>query len=382
VFGRYNATDKIYRIEYDDREIEIIFKALDSPSDVRDLLSLELTGAHVDEAREIHQDVIKGLLGRVGRFPSKKDTDGAEPFLAPPQVLLTTNYPSTEHWLYSDFVENPISGYTMYQQSQEENKHNLPSNYYENLELDYARRPDLLKTLVRGEWGITVQGKQVFPEFSQQLHIAKESLIPKHPTTVIRGWDNTGLSPAICLSYINALGQWCIFKEFCYDNTGIMEAAEAMILWCRENLNDKCEYRDIADPAGKNRDSNKMSPADYIRKKGHEYGLSINLEDGIQTFKTRRESMASRLTKLVGGQPALLIDPKCTKIINGLDGGYAFKEIGGSGVYSKDPIKNEFSHIIDACMYISSRLFTVSEPKPVKTVSSQLPNLIRGGIGI
>lgn len=357
-FGKYNSTEKRYLIEYEGREIEILFKALDSPQDVRDLLSLELTGAHVDEAREIHEDVFKGLLGRIGRFPSVKDTEGKNPFLMPPQVVLTTNYPSTEHWLHRDFAKNKVQGYEIYRQTQEENKHNLRPGYYEDLEKDYAGRPDLLKTLVRGEWGVTVKGKLVYPEFSRDFHVAAQSIIPTRPVEIVRGWDNTGLSPAIVLTYINNIGQWCIFKEFCFTDTGIMDATEAMILWCNQHLPNGCYYTDYADPAGTNRDSTKQSPADYIRKKGNEYGVDISLVDGIQTFKIRRESVANRLNKVVNGNPAIIIDPSCTRIIDGFDGGYSYKEIGNSGVYQTEPQKNEYSHIHDAIQYPATRLFT------------------------
>jgi hypothetical protein len=368
-FGKYNSSNKTYLLNYEDREIELIFKALDSPQDVRDLLSLELTGAHVDEAREIHQTVVKGLLGRIGRFPSMKDTDGVNPFIFPPQVLLTTNYPSSEHWLHRDFVSKPIEGYRIYEQTQEENKHNLRPNYYEDLEKDYADRTDLLKTLVRGEWGVTVKGKQVYPEFNRSYHVSKHSLVPEYPVEVIRGWDNTGLCPAINLSYLSATGQWCIFKEFCFDDTGIMDATEAMLIWCAQNLPPGCKFVDYGDPAGKNRDATKQSPVDYIRAKGEEYQIDIFMIDGIQTFKTRREAVANRLSKNINGKPALIIDPSCVRIIDGFDGGYAYPEIGNSGTFKTEPAKNEYSHIADSVQYPATRLFasgsTTSPKKPL-----------------
>lgn len=371
IFGTYNQSDKSFIIKIEDREIEIIFKALDSPKDVRDLLSLELTGAHIDEAREIHQDVVKGLLGRVGRFPSKKDTDGKDPFVTPPQVVLTTNYPSTQHWLYRDFISGPIDGYTLYEQTQEENKHNLREGYYEDLAKDYATRPDLLKTLVQGEWGVTVAGKLVYPEFNRNLHVSKDPLIPHHPVEVVRGWDNTGLSPAIVLTYLTPTGQWRVFKEFTWEDTGIDHATEEMIVWCNMNLHEKCKFRDIGDPAGSvGRDSIKKTPAMYIREKAKEYGRTIAIEKGIQTFKVRRESVGERLNKLINGGPAVLIDRSCDMIIEGFAGGYAFPEIGNSGVYRTDPAKNEYSHIHDAVQYPATILFKPGGNKKTRSVTS------------
>lgn len=380
VFGTFNQTDKSYRIKYDGREIEILFKALDSPKDVRDLLSLELTGAHVDEAREIHQDVIKGLLGRVGRYPSLKSTQGKNPFATPPQVILSTNYPATTHWLYRDFISNPVGGYTIYEQGQEENKHNLRPGYYEDLAADYADRPDLLKTLVQGTWGVTVAGKLVYPEFRRTLHVSKESLLPKTPMEIIRGWDNTGLSPAIALSYVSTTGQWRIFKEFTWDEAGIMDATEEMVVWCNMNLHEKCTFRDIGDPAGNTRDSSKKSPEIYIKEKAKEYGKTIDIQRGIQTFKVRRESVAERLTKLVNGEPALLVDRSCTMTIDGFDGGYSFPEIGSSGVYRTEPAKNEYSHIHDAIQYPATVMFKAGAGKKVKTVQETMSEVRYSGV--
>lgn len=378
-FGKYNSTEKQYKVRMEDREIEILFRALDIDKDVRNLLSLELTGAWVDEAREIGQSIFKGLLGRVGRFPSMKDFDGEEPFVFPVQVVLTTNYPSREHWLYQDFVANPIDGYKIYEQTQEENKHNLRSGYYEDLEKDYADRPDLLQTLVRGQWGVTVRGKKVYPEWISSFHVAPVQILPfvlnglagGKNTTIVRGWDNTGLSPACVVTYINSLGQWYVFKEFCGSDIGIVDFGDMVKVWCAENLTGKIVYRDIGDPAGRNRDSIKKSPHEYLKTE-----CGIIIEDGIQTFKVRRESVAGRLNKQINGNAALLVDPACIRLIDGFDGGYAYPEIGNSGYFKTEPSKNDYSHCHDALQYPASRLFGPSmkvEYRQGKTLMERRP---------
>ena len=52
-------------------ECEVLFRALDRPQDVKKLLSLELTGAYINEVREIPKHVLDVLQTRVGRFPSR-----------------------------------------------------------------------------------------------------------------------------------------------------------------------------------------------------------------------------------------------------------------------------------------------------------------------
>ena len=54
VFGTYAKADHAYHLNrLDDLEVEILFRALDRPEHVANLLSLELTAAWVNEAREV-----------------------------------------------------------------------------------------------------------------------------------------------------------------------------------------------------------------------------------------------------------------------------------------------------------------------------------------
>jgi hypothetical protein len=455
VFGVYKETQRNYLIKIEDMEIELVFRGLDEEKDVRNLLSLDLTGAWIEETREINNSVFKGVLGRTKRYPShdiydktdpryylkpgewvqweRRKWEGFEPekymhlierncltcakpfvrelghkcplavgtvlarhlgvdcaefvskfspYITPPQVMLTTNYPSREHWLYRDFVGNPIEGYAIYEQDQSENARNLDADYYINLEKDYADRPDLLQTLVRGDWGVTVRGRQVYPEFDRRVHVSISPLLPERKRQILVGWDNTGISPAISLSYINEIGQWCVFKEFCFSQISIADATEVMIIWTDANLPDGCTYRNIGDPAGKNRGANMKSAADYISGKGRDYGRDIKIEDGIQTFKIRRESVAGRLGhvdiddkgEIIGKKPkminddapAMLIDPSCIRIIDGMEGGYAFPEIGSSGVFGTEPKKpNSYTDIQDSLQYVATIMFPVKKARRV-----------------
>ena len=382
--GRYLESHKeaTYRLGNPERLVTIKFRALDDENDVRNLLSTGYTGAHFDEAREIRQSIVKGMLGRVKRYPSKKDYGGELPFvlfgpdgredmptgslnedeyeklldnLSIPAcaVDLTTNYPNRDHWLYKDFVKKPIPGYAMYRHDQKENKHNLPPRYYEDLELDYADRPDLLRTLVHGDWGITYIGKLVFPEWDDIFKAEKP--IPYEDRIFIRGWDNTGLHPACVITQVNYEQQWCILREFWHEDMGITDFCEWVYLWCRENL-PGARFEDYCDPAGRNRDPNKVSPKEYMMRYFKSVGAKFVPREGIQTFKVRRETVASRMVTR-RKRPLLLVDPSCTMVIDGAEGGYCYKEIGSTGIYKTEPEKNKYSDIWDACEYIATRLF-------------------------
>ena len=62
-----------HHIKKGDIDLEVLFLALDRPEDVKKLLSLELTGIWINEAREIPKSIIDACTMRVGRYPSMRD---------------------------------------------------------------------------------------------------------------------------------------------------------------------------------------------------------------------------------------------------------------------------------------------------------------------
>jgi hypothetical protein len=219
-------------------------------------------------------------------------------------------------------------------------------------------------------------GKVVYPDFNRKTHVASEPLLPfvqegtKKGAQIIRGWDNTGLHPACVLTYINSIGQWYIFKEFWGNDITCVDFAESVLMWCNQHFPETLDrvkdawvpfknYRDIADPAGGYRDSMKKSPAQYVFEE-----CGLRLENGIQTFKIRVESVTKQLNKLVQGEPVVVVDPSCKLTIKGFEGGYSYPEIGQTGQYKteiKGDAKDQYADIHDAIQYIATRIFGAYE---------------------
>jgi hypothetical protein len=213
----------------------------------------------------------------------------------------------------------------------------------------------------------SVAGKKIYTEFVYQPHVASTSLHPTAPTEIIVGIDNTGLNPAWVLTYFTSGGQWRVFKEFVFRDVMMADAAEAVTLWCNANLPTGCRYRYYADPAGKNRDTTKMSPRDYIIRKSREMGMDIRIEDGIQTPDVRWSAVSSRLNRTYGGEPAFLLDPiSCPILLEGFMGAYCYQELKGTpGMFLKKADKqgNGKGHadVHDALQYPATRLFVTGD---------------------
>jgi hypothetical protein len=131
--GTWHEQSFTFHIKAGDWDSEVLFRALDRPEDIKKLLSLELTGAYINEAREIPKHVLDILQTRVGRYPSVAQ-GGATWF----GIWMDTNPWHTGHWGYQLFKKTRPSGYELFEQPggrtpQAENIHHLPTEYYSRL---------------------------------------------------------------------------------------------------------------------------------------------------------------------------------------------------------------------------------------------------------
>jgi hypothetical protein len=152
-------------------ELEVIFLALERDQDVKKLLSLELTGAWINEAKEVPESVLQMLTGRVGRYPAMRD--GGASWSG---VILDTNSPDDDHWWYRLAEEEKPEGYEFFTQPGGltgfgENIPNLPGGieYYRR---QLAGKPeDWIKVFIHGLYGSTEDGKPVYPEWHGSFHV-------------------------------------------------------------------------------------------------------------------------------------------------------------------------------------------------------------------
>lgn len=132
--GEWNEQKFSFTMRFNDIEAEVLFRALDRPEDKKKLLSLEVTGAYINEARELPQDVFDVLQSRVGRYPSK--LQGGASWWG---IWMDTNPMHTGHWLYSLMkTDKRPRRFELFEQPDglspdAENVENLPLDYYVNL---------------------------------------------------------------------------------------------------------------------------------------------------------------------------------------------------------------------------------------------------------
>lgn len=348
-FGTFFRSTHDYIITgFDGVEIEILFRALDRPEQIANLLSLELTGAWVNEAREVPWPIIDALTGRLMRYPSKRE--GGPTWSG---LILDTNPPDDLSSWYRFFEERRPEGASLFKQPSArgpdaENLPNLPDpSYYENLMR--GKDEEWLRVYVDGQYGFVTDGKPVYPEYNDTLHCVECGPVKKKP--IRRSWD-FGLTPACTFSQIQPGGRWVVFDELTAESMGIDRFSDDVLAHCEEAYSG-FDFEDYGDPAGAQRAQTDEKTCFQILS-----GKGINATPGEQAESMRLESVKKPLRTLLDGKPQFMLDPRCKMLRRGFMGGYQFRRMQTAAErYQEKPEKNQYSHPHDALQYDASRLF-------------------------
>ncbi len=380
ICGKWRATDHEFLIntvmvdgDKHPVQIELLFRALDRPDHVRNLLSLDLTGAWINEAREVPWAIVEAVQGRVDRYPPKRL--GGATFAG---VIMDTNPPDTDSQWFKFFEEQDhsaavaeLAGFMpdltvdtyarIFKQPsgrspQAENTKNQSPGYWHRLAI--GKSPEWIKVYVDGDYGFVIDGKPVFPEYHDTIHCPGAADPKRAPKTdprlpIYRGYD-FGLTPACVFSQLSARGQWKIVDELVATSMGIDRFSDQVLRHSAQFYPDS-EFVDVGDPAGEARaETDERSCFDILHSKG------ILIEAGLQTPVMRFESVRKPLRQMDDdGLPAFNIHPRCTQVRKGMMGAYHFRkiQIGATDRYAEKPEKNAASHPVEAMCYTATRLF-------------------------
>lgn len=322
----------------------VLFRALDRPDDIGKLLSLELTGAWVNEAREIPRPIIDMLQTRVGRYPSKRE--GGPTWFG---IILDTNSPDDFSWWYRLFEETKPDDWIQYVQPGgrepgAENIANLPPGYYDRI--SQGKDAAWIKVYVDGEYGFIVDGRPVYPSWQDRLHAAQAERDPKLDLLV--GID-FGLTPAAVFVQRTISGQYQVVDELVTEDFSAVEFADVLGERLRSTWRDHA-IELFGDPAGEQRaQTDKRTPFDILRKAGIKARPAPTND-----FRLRVEAVSRNLTRLcLDGTPGLVVSPNCRYLRRAMAGGYKYRlmQISGEERFHEHPEKNIYSHVAEALQY-------------------------------
>jgi len=308
--------------------------------------SLNLGWFFIDEAEQVSEEIFTYLHGRL----SLKN--------ASCRGWMVSNPPNTDHWLYKRFVQEKVDGYEVFFASTYDNAKYLPADYISSLE----KLPESWKKkYLYGSFGFTPDGTPFYSGFKETYHAQDFSSYA--PDRIIRGWDYGWHHPACVLTTFDAKGRWVILKEIMGDKTTIETFGEYVKLKCKEWYPDCKDYVDYGDPAGTQKsDKSEKTSAEVLSSMG------IFVSSKASTYRERKEIIERKLSTLIEGVPAIVVDKDCKIIIDGFLGGYHYpvRKQGQSFNSSvvEVPYKDSFyEHLMNAIEYIAVNNFTGAETK-------------------
>lgn len=382
-------------------EVEVLFRALDRPEDVENLLSLELTWVYINEWREVPQAVTDLAQTRVGRYPRKEDV---------PRywtgVFGDSNAFDTDHYLYHLFFEpDPETGQMreghkvfvqpdglspeaenierldacfdprpedlavvaaelglnikdpevkrVYRKRQrariEAGEHESPCRcYYPRMMR--GKKKSWIDCYVRNRFVFAVDGKPIYEEFNPHVHV-KEFELPKS-AKLIRIGNDYGLTPAAVWAYEAPDGQIQVVREFVSTRMGALNFGKEQARICKTEFPPGTRFEGWGDPAGM-----AASPTDEEKTP-----ISVVAGCGVPMapaptngFTLRRDAVGDCLTTLtMTGEPGIIIHPRCKTLIKAMVGAYCLKrkQVSGDEQFRDVPDKNPYSHVAEALQYL------------------------------
>lgn len=344
--GQWHEADFAFRMKFNDVESEVLFRALDRPQDVKKLLSLELTGAYINEAREVPKHILDVLQGRVGRYPSM--AQGGPTWFG---VWMDTNPWHVGHWGYKLFSLQRPQGFELFEQPggrepNAENLENLPPGYYERLV--HGKDKEWVEEYVDSKYPKANKGS-VYGELLANIQARGGMEAFEHPSDGIFASFDLGISDStaiwwwrVCKRGVEFVDHYEAHGEAISHFFGVLDSRPYSLK--RVYLPHDARARTL---------TTGLSVADQFLE--HEvYGPimeitpSLDTVDGIAALRWLLE------------QPETRFHPRCSAV-NGesdIDGIEALREFRyewdeDKQVYKKTPLHNWASHTADAGRYVA-----------------------------
>ncbi len=363
VFGNYRSAAHYYIITgFEGVEIELLFRALDKPEQVSNLLSLELTGVWVNEAREVPKAIIDVLDGRTNRYPSLRE--GGCTWTG---MIFDTNPPDEDSWWYQYFEEEKPENAEQFSQPSglspeaenicaagkdpedypEGRQPGLTNDYY--IELAKGKTQNYIDVYIEGKYGYVKEGKLVYEaSWNDLMHVAPDALRPIQGGILIIGMD-FGLTPCAIIGQITPRGFINILEEVLSEGMGIERFCRDMLKPLLATKYEGYEVIVIGDPSGTTRaDTDEKTCFEKLKEQGFDAKPARS-----NTLVDRTGAVENFLSRLTDGSATFQLDPSCRVLRKGFNKGYCLRKIQGSeGRFSTEPIKNYWSHPHDALQYL------------------------------
>jgi len=343
-------------------ESDWLFRSLDTPEDVQRVLSLEISNAWVEEAREVPVELLSHIEGRTGRYPSQ-----ANGFRYRSGILYTTNPPEIdsdhykllEHLPQEEDNENSIIVADTFKQPsglspEAENIENLRPGYYE--ELAKGKKQDFIDVYVHGRYAKSMAGKPVYETSFQYDRRTKRGLHVHPHLPVIVGLD-TARQPAAVFMQLGLDGKLRKLKEAVGFDMGFKTFLAQKLNPIIDTYFRSNPLVFVSDPSFVRQNETDDNSIYKLLKKTF---VTAKPGSGNAVKASTTNDPVARINALdepfrnmwPDGEPGVEYDLDCRFLVEGLRSKYRYIRIKGpDGKFKDAPEKNKWSHVCEADQY-------------------------------
>jgi hypothetical protein len=373
IYGKFANTSKTHHWRFKPAgdkyllDAEFRFRALDDDADVSNLLSAEYTGFAFNEVKDMASTILAHAGTRAGRYPGG-DQGGCT---WKGWIADTNPWPATSD-LHDWFVADPRPGYKFFKQpgGLEEDAENLENlvqtpetlalpwndprrreqgrQYYKAAERDFSKAD--FDLFVRCKYGVSRDGKPVFVSYDDNVHCKSIEVLKGLGLYI--GYDNTGRHPAAVVAQKTNEGQWRVIYEFAAESMGMKQHAKELKRFLAEELSTCKVLKITCDPAGKAKDSGELDMRMLVAM---EFPEAQVLNARTNDIPTRIEAVDGTMRRLVNGEPALIIHPRCKALRAACIHKYHYRrmKLAGTDRYAEEPEKiTPYADVADALEYL------------------------------
>ncbi len=368
-FAYFKSSENVIQIRAGDVWSDWYLIPLDDPTNQQRLLSLQLTGAWINEFIEIDPDLLPAIAGRLGRYPSA--AQGGPTWFG---ILGDSNMPNMgSRWHELLDIETPEDWQVFIQPGGlDENAENL--NYLTQTEATLKLPPDhperldqgrtyyhrlarqhagnWVKRYVHAKYGDDPDGTAVFREsFNREFHVSKERLTPSVGLPLTIGQD-FGRNPCALICQENHRGQLLVLEEVVAENMGLELHIESNL---RPRLANNPDYFGkrvivVGDPSGVSKNSiTEVNLFEFLESQGfNAYPAPTN------DIEPRISAVEALFARNIGGRPRVLIDgTRCPRLVQALHSKYLYA-VRKDGQTRALPEKlHPWSDLADALQYVA-----------------------------
>lgn len=344
----WHPSDGVVKFRFGDVESDWYLLPLDRPQNIQRLLSLELTFAWISEAREVPVEIVRNVLTRCSRYPSKANGGPTRWGM----VMESNSFRIDSPWY--EFLEEKLPDNWEYfvqpgaRSPEADWLHLLDKDYYPELVKNSSEA--FIHQYIDNEYGDSLDGQAVFKNsFRKDFHVSKFPLDPSWHNPLIIGMD-FARHPAAVLMQVDGTGRMHVLDEV--DSGGNMgvERFVTELLYPRlmsERFHG-LQFYAVGDPSGADRG-----------QIGEESVFSALKRLGIPAFPAATNAIEPRIRAVEkfllqqrNGGPAFIIDPRCKLTIEGFTSRYRFKVRQNGELDDNKPDKiRPWADIQDAVQY-------------------------------